>query len=56
MLVKVKQLQRNFRRNCVYLTESVYEVVWQNQFPHKSFKASLIITNMKKKLTDLCGN
>ena len=39
-----------------YLTESVYRFVVQNQFPHKSVSVSFIITNIKKKMTDLCGN
>ena len=28
----------------------------RSQFPHKSVNLSFIITNIKNKLTDLCGN
>ena len=28
----------------------------KSQFPHKSANVSFIITNIKNKLTDLCGN
>ena len=40
----------------VYLTESVYEVIFKSPFPHKSVNSSFIITNMNNQLTDLCGN
>ena len=29
---------------------------YKSQFPHKSVNLSLLFTNMKNKLTDLCGN
>ena len=36
--------------------KSVNEFVFKCQFPHKSVNLSFIITNIKNKLTDLCGN
>ena len=38
------------------LYKSVHNVVLQSQFPHKSVNLPFIITNMKNKLTNLCGN
>ena len=40
----------------VCLTESVYKVVCNNQFPHKSVNLSFIITDIKNRLTDLYRN
>ena len=40
----------------MYLTHSVYTVVLQSQFPHKSVNLSFLITHVKNDLTDLCGN
>jgi hypothetical protein len=39
-----------------YLTESVYKVVLQSQFPHKSVDISFKITGIQNELTSLCGN
>ena len=39
-----------------YLTESVYKVVFQRQFPHKSVNLFFILVIIKEKLTDLWGN
>ena len=37
-----------------YLTQSVYKVSLQSQFPHKSVNVPFIITNIKNRLTDFC--
>ena len=38
-----------------YLTELIYWLVLESQLPHKGVNVSLTITNIKNKLTDLCG-
>ena len=40
----------------LYLTQNVYKAVLHDQLPHKFANLSFIITNMKNKLTDSCGN
>ena len=40
----------------LYLSESVYNVVVQNLIPAKNVNLSFIVTDIKNKLTDLCGS
>ena len=44
------------RKSRSYLTERVCNVVFSSQLLHKSVSLSFIITNVKNKLTNLCGN
>ena len=40
----------------VYFTQSVYKAFFRSQLPHRSVNLLFTITNIKHKLTDLCGN
>ena len=40
----------------LHLTEGAYRIVLQKSVSNKSVNLSLIITNLKDKLWDLCGN
>ena len=44
-------------RHPAFISQKVFiELFRIGKFPHKSVKSSFIITNVKHKLTDLCGN
>ena len=46
-----------FRVGCGLISQNVLiKLFSKSQFPHKSVNLSFIITSMKNKFTDLCGN
>jgi len=44
------------REEGIHLTQSVFHVVCSWQLPYKSVNVSFTTTNIKSKLTNLCGN
>ena len=46
-----------FSFGCILISPKLFmRLFCKSQFPHKSVNLSLIVTNVKNKLTDSCGN